>query len=87
MNGALSIISIDKELSFCIRSTMEALDVPHIQVHLDDEKEKKSKEFVLNVFPLQSTINSAFIDVMLFLNWTRCAVIYDKDEGEINSIS
>lgn len=59
---------------------MEALDVPYMQIHLNDEKEQVAKEFMFNVFPLQSMINAAFIDVMQFLNWTRCAVIYEKDE-------
>lgn len=65
---------------------MEALDVPYIQIHLSDEKEQVAREFMFNVFPMQSMVNTAFIDVMQFLNWTRCAVIYEKDEGE-NSTS
>jgi Receptor family ligand binding region len=59
------------------------LDIPQIQTHLDAESgDGNNKEFSINIFPAQSVLNKAMFDVMKFLNWTRCAIIYEQDTGE-----
>jgi glutamate receptor, ionotropic, invertebrate len=79
-NGSISIISIDKKLSGYIQSTVKALDIPHVQTHLMNANNGRD-EFVINIYPSQQMINKAVNDVMKFLNWTKCALIYEQDEG------
>jgi Receptor family ligand binding region len=49
---------------------------------LDAESGEGNKEFSINIFPAQSVLNRAMFDVMKFLNWTRCAIIYEQDTGK-----
>lgn len=58
------------------------MDIPHIQTHLDADSSEGNREFSINIFPSQSVLNKAILDVMKFLNWTRCAIIYEQDAGE-----
>jgi hypothetical protein len=82
-NGSITIVSSEKALSNHIQSTTRALDIPQIQTHLDAESgDGNNKEFSINIFPAQSVLNKAMFDVMKFLNWTRCAIIYEQDTGE-----
>lgn len=41
------------------------------------------KPYSINVYPPIDIINKAFIDVMFFLNWTKVAIIYEEDQGNI----
>lgn len=81
-NGSISIVSSEKALSNHIQSTTRALDIPHIQTHLDADSDEGNKEFSINIFPSQTVLNQAMFDAMKFLNWTRCAIIYEQDTGE-----
>ena len=81
-NGSITIVSSEKALSNHIQSTTRALDIPHIQTHLDADSAEGNKEFSINIFPSQVVLNKAMFDVMKFLNWTRCAIIYEQDKGE-----
>ncbi|CRK95897.1 CLUMA_CG009343, isoform A [Clunio marinus] len=80
-NGSITIVSSEKALSNHIQSTTRALDIPHIQTHLDADSTDGNKEFSINIFPSQTILNKAMFDVMRFLNWTRCAIIYEQDAG------
>lgn len=56
-----------------------ALDIPHILTHLEIEERLEAS---INIYPSQKVLNSAIFDVMKFLNWTKCAIIYDQNDGE-----
>ncbi|XP_015110641.1 glutamate receptor ionotropic, kainate 2 [Diachasma alloeum] len=62
-----------------IHSICDALDIPHLEVRLDLDAE--AKEFSINLHPAQTLLNSAYQDVMFFLNWTKVAIIYEDDYG------
>lgn len=62
-----------------IQSICEALDIPHIEARVEYES---FKEFSINLHPSQQHINSAYKDLMSFLNWTKVAIIYEEDFGE-----
>jgi glutamate receptor, ionotropic, invertebrate len=81
-NGSITIVSSEKTLSNHIQSTTRALDIPQIQTHLDADGDDRNKEFSINIFPSQTILNKAMFDVMKFLNWTRCAIIYEQEAGE-----
>lgn len=82
-NGSITIVSSERALSNHIQSTTRALDIPHIQTHLDSADESDgNKEFSINIFPSQTMLNRALFDVMKFLNWTKCGIIYEQDTGE-----
>lgn len=42
------------------------------------------KPYSINVYPPVDLINKAFMDVMFFLNWTKVAIIYEEDQGEMS---
>ena len=69
----------DSSLGQHIHSICDALDIPHLEARLDLESE--TKEFSINLHPAQSLLNSAYQDVMAFLNWTKVAIIYEDDYG------
>ncbi|XP_068994310.1 glutamate receptor ionotropic, kainate 2 isoform X8 [Neodiprion pinetum] len=62
-----------------IHSICDALDIPHLEARLDLEAE--AKEFSINLHPAQTLLNTAYQDVMGFLNWTKVAIIYEDDYG------
>lgn len=66
-----------------IQSICEALDIPHIEARIEYES---FKEFSINLHPSQQHINSAYKDLMSFLNWTKVAIIYEEDFGKSNNV-
>ncbi|KAH8385421.1 hypothetical protein KR009_001755, partial [Drosophila setifemur] len=66
----------DSVLATHIHSICDALDIPDIGRSADD--------FSINVFPSQQLVNQAFIDVILYLNWTRFGILHEKQYGIIN---
>jgi ionotropic kainate glutamate receptor 2 len=70
----------DPLLGAHIHSICDALDIPHLEARLDLDADYK--EFSINLYPAQSLLNSAFQDVMAFLNWTKVAIVYEEDYGE-----
>lgn len=70
----------DPILGAHIQSICEALDVPHLEARIDFEP--LSKELSINLHPSQEHMNRAFKDLMVFLNWTKVAIIYEEDYGE-----
>jgi ionotropic kainate glutamate receptor 2 len=70
----------DPLLGAHIHSICDALDIPHLEARLDLDADYK--EFSINLHPAQPLLNSAFQDVMAFLNWTKVAIVYEEDYGE-----
>ena len=68
-----------------VQSICEALDVPHLEARID--LEPFSKEFSINLHPGQEYMNKAFRDLIIFLNWTKVAIIYEEDYGKSPMIS
>lgn len=71
----------DPVLGSHIQSICEALDIPHVEARID--LDTQPKEFSINLYPSQEQMNIAYKDLMLFLNWTKVAIIYEEDYGEI----
>lgn len=69
----------DPILGAHIQSICEALDVPHLEARIDFEP--FSKELSINLHPSQEFMNRAFRDLMIYLNWTKVAIIYEEDYG------
>ncbi|XP_052132388.1 glutamate receptor ionotropic, kainate 2 [Frankliniella occidentalis] len=69
----------DPLLGAHIQSICEALDVPHLEARLD--MEPHTREFSVNLHPSQHLINTAFKDLITFLNWTRVAIVYEQEHG------
>lgn len=70
----------DPFLGAHIQSICEALHLPHIETRVDFEG--GPKEFSINLHPSQQHINNAYKDLMVFLNWTKVAIIYEEDYGK-----
>ncbi|KAH8272463.1 hypothetical protein KR044_005141, partial [Drosophila immigrans] len=69
----------DPLLAAHVQSICEAFDIPHIEVRLD--LEINVKEFSINLYPSQHIMNLAYRDFMMYLNWTKVAIIYEDDYG------
>lgn len=65
----------DTTLSPHVQSICEALDIPHIETRFDVDS--GAKEFSINLHPHQKMINSAILETIKYLNWTRFAIIYE----------
>ncbi|OTF69538.1 glutamate receptor, ionotropic kainate 2-like protein [Euroglyphus maynei] len=79
MNRGVSAIfgPQDPILGAHIQSLCDALDMPHIEARLDLETE--FKEFSINLYPSPMIIGKALRDLIVYLNWTKIAVIYEDD--------
>ncbi|KAJ8929011.1 hypothetical protein NQ314_018370 [Rhamnusium bicolor] len=75
----------DPLLGAHIHSICDALDIPHLEARLDLDTDVR--EFSINLHPAQHLLNSAFQDVMTFLNWTKVAIIYEEDYGKLTSFN
>lgn len=60
-----------------IQSLSDALDIPHIEARLDLETE--IKEFSINLHPSPAIIGKALRELIVYLNWTKIAIIYEDD--------
>ncbi|XP_032597928.1 glutamate receptor ionotropic, kainate 2 isoform X3 [Drosophila grimshawi] len=69
----------DPLLAAHVQSICEAFDIPHIEVRID--LEMSVKEFSINLHPSQNIMNLAYRDLMMYLNWTKVAIIYEEDYG------
>ncbi|XP_067614406.1 glutamate receptor ionotropic, kainate 1-like [Eurosta solidaginis] len=72
----------DPFLSTHVQSICESFDVPHIKTRIDYGA--GIKKLFINLYPPQSLMNLAHIDMMKFLNWTKCAIIYEDEYGLFN---
>lgn len=62
-----------------IHSVCDALDIPHIEARLDLDQDYK--EFSINLYPSPRVLNTAYQDIIRFLNWTKLAIVYENDYG------
>ncbi|XP_017869147.1 PREDICTED: glutamate receptor ionotropic, kainate 2 isoform X3 [Drosophila arizonae] len=69
----------DPSLASHVQSICEAFDIPHIEARID--LEVSVKEFSINLYPSQNIMNLAYRDLMMYLNWTKVAIIYEEDYG------
>jgi len=69
----------DALLAGHVQSICEAYDIPHIEVRID--LEYSSKEFSINLYPSHTLLTLAYRDIMMYLNWTKVAIIYEEDYG------
>ncbi|XP_033237152.1 glutamate receptor ionotropic, kainate 2 isoform X1 [Drosophila pseudoobscura] len=72
----------DPLLAGHVQSICEAYDIPHIEVRID--LEMNSKEFSVNLYPSHNVLTLAYRDLMVYLNWTKVAIIYEEDYGLFN---
>lgn len=70
----------DSHLGSHVQSICKALDVPHIETRFDFDLEQR--DFSINLHPSQEHINNAYRDLIIFLNWTKVAIIYEEDYGK-----
>lgn len=70
----------DSLLGSHIQSICEALELPHMEARVDYEMHPK--DYSINLHPSQQHINNAYKDLMVFLNWTKVAIIYEEDYGK-----
>lgn len=70
----------DQTLSAHVQSVCDALDIPHIESRVDLSTTNQ-KEFSINLHPSQMLVNAAFQDLMSFLNWTKVAIVYERNYG------
>ncbi|XP_044251336.1 glutamate receptor ionotropic, kainate 2 isoform X4 [Drosophila takahashii] len=73
----------DALLAGHVQSICEAFDIPHIEVRIDLDQEH-SKEFSINLYPSHTLLTLAYRDIMVYLNWTKVAIIYEEDYGLFN---
>ncbi|XP_023327652.1 glutamate receptor ionotropic, kainate 1 [Eurytemora carolleeae] len=64
-----------------VQSLCDALDIPHLEARIDIDH--GYKESSLNLHPSQELMNIAYKDLMMFLNWTRAAILYEDEYGLI----
>nr|XP_024214688.1 glutamate receptor ionotropic, kainate 2-like isoform X1 [Halyomorpha halys] len=62
-----------------VHSICDALDLPHIEARVDPQE--GHRELSINLHPSQPLLNSAYSDVMAYLNWTKVAIIYEEEYG------
>ncbi|XP_017062609.2 glutamate receptor ionotropic, kainate 1 isoform X3 [Drosophila eugracilis] len=72
----------DALLAGHVQSICEAYDIPHIEVRID--LENNSKELSINLYPSYTLLTLAYRDIMVYLNWTKVAIIYEEDYGLFN---
>ncbi|EDV34857.2 uncharacterized protein Dana_GF15914, isoform B [Drosophila ananassae] len=72
----------DPLLAAHVQSICEAYDIPHVEARID--LEYNSKEFSVNLYPSHKLLTLAYKDLMVYLNWTKVAIIYEEDYGLFN---
>ncbi|XP_065574755.1 glutamate receptor ionotropic, kainate 2-like isoform X15 [Artemia franciscana] len=84
-NGVQAVFGpSDPLLGAHIQSICDALEIPHLESRLDTEIHVKgSQEFTVNLHPSQELLNSAYKDLMTYLNWTKVAIVYEENGGLI----
>ncbi len=67
-----------------VQSICDALDIPHLETRLDLESRTGARnELSINLHPSQEVLNAAYKDLMRFLNWTKVAIIYEDEGGNV----
>lgn len=71
----------DALLATHIQSICDSFGIPHIETRIDIDV--NSKEFSINLYPSQHSLNMAYRDLMFYLNWTKVAIVYEEDYGKL----
>lgn len=70
----------DPELGVHIQSLCDALDIPHLEARLQNLGERDiNREFSVNLHPGSSAISESLRELIIYLNWTKVAIIYQDD--------
>uniref|UniRef100_A0AAN0LHJ5 Glutamate receptor ionotropic kainate 2 n=1 Tax=Polyphagotarsonemus latus TaxID=1204166 RepID=A0AAN0LHJ5_9ACAR len=70
----------DPELGVHIQSLCDALEIPHLEARLQNLGERDiNKEFSINLHPGSTAISESLRDLIIYLNWTKVAIIYEDD--------
>lgn len=61
-------------------SICDALDIPHLEARLQDLGERDiSRELSVNLHPGSLAISESLRELIIYLNWTKVAIIYQDD--------
>ncbi|RWS22861.1 glutamate receptor: ionotropic kainate 2 precursor-like protein 1, partial [Leptotrombidium deliense] len=70
----------DPLLGIHVQSLCDALDIPHVEARLQNLGENNhGKEFSINLHPGTAAISDSLRELIVYLNWTKVAVIYEDD--------
>ena len=70
----------DALLAVHIQSLCDALDIPHLEARPQILGETgHSKEFSINLHPGSRAISESLRDLIIHLNWTQVAILYEDD--------
>ncbi|KAI1298706.1 Glutamate receptor ionotropic, kainate 2 [Halotydeus destructor] len=79
--GVIAIFGpTDPLLGLHVQSLCDALDIPHIEsrtMHLGEDL--AAKEFSINLHPGPKAVSDSLRDLIIYLNWTKVAIIYEDD--------
>ncbi|KAI1288492.1 Glutamate receptor ionotropic, kainate 3 [Halotydeus destructor] len=82
-SGIAGIIGPTSEVtSFHVRSTCDALEIPHIE--LTPDLEYRHDALTINMHPRPESVARAFLDVARGQGWDHMAIAYDVNEGIVN---
>ncbi|XP_037925932.1 glutamate receptor ionotropic, kainate 2 isoform X1 [Hermetia illucens] len=74
----------DPILGAHVHSICDALDIPHLEARIDiDSNSNGVRDFSINLHPSQNLVNMAIQDVVQYLNWTKVAILFEKNYGMI----
>lgn len=83
----------DPPLVSHIHSICDALDIPHLEVRPDDDHiyfnhmNNMREPSSINLFPSLHLINTAFKDLILYLNWTKIGIIYEDNNSNLMKLN
>lgn len=72
----------DAILARHIESMCSSLQLPYIGMFVDDEIHRKHSPFAFSFYPTQQQLNRAYKDLLLELNWSNVAVIYEDTDSK-----
>lgn len=65
-----------------VQSICNALEVPHVQTHWKHPTVDNKDTFFINLYPEQSSISRAILDVVTHYKWKSVTVVYEDSAGE-----
>ncbi|XP_062870581.1 glutamate receptor ionotropic, kainate 1 isoform X5 [Trichomycterus rosablanca] len=64
-----------------VQSICNALEVPHVQTHWKHPTVDNKDTFFINLFPEQTSISRAILDVVTHYKWKSVTVVYEDSAG------
>ena len=74
---------INEISSMHIRSIVDTLEIPHLEVHYDVLESIKTTGLTINVYPRPESLARATLDLLRILGWEDFAIVYDYNEQVI----